>query len=118
MDQLKHHDWYPAAHGPQANCIPLAAVTTTAGGAVGMVGHPMPKLDLIVKLAKAMVTADTATRHVSAAWEALQLTRAGTVCKHPRVHPFPALPLCVDGVVLFNFPCVELCVFCGYVTAP
>ncbi len=82
-----------------------------------MVGQPMPKLDLIVKLAKAMVMADTATRHVTAAWQALQLSRAGTGCTHPRIHLFPALPLCVEGAMLFNFPTLELCVVCGYVTA-
>lgn len=105
------------AHGPAANCIPLAAVTKTTTGAMGVVGQPMPRLDGIVRLAQAMVKADHAMRHVMEAWQAIQQPRNGSACMHPRVHVFPGLPLRVDGAVLVNFPLLELCVMCGYVTA-
>jgi hypothetical protein len=118
LEQLELHDWWPLAHGPEATCIPLAGVTKAVGSSMGMVGHPMPKLDGIHRLASAMVKADHATRHVIEAWQALQLPRTGTACVHGRVHVFPkGVPLLVDGVVLVNFPALECCTSCGYSTA-
>ena len=55
MEQLELHAWFPMAHGPAANCIPLGAVTKTTSGTMGVVGQPMPRLDGVVHLAKAMV---------------------------------------------------------------
>jgi hypothetical protein len=83
---------------------------------MGLVGHPMPKLDGICRLATAMVKADHATRHVHEAWKALQVPQ-GSNCPHPRIHVCPLLPFLTEGSVLVNFPTLELCVSCGCNTA-
>jgi hypothetical protein len=75
----------------------------------------MPRLDEIRKLASAMAAVDKAVRYLAAAWKDLLRTDTATsVCQHPRMHTFPTLPLLTDGgVVLVNFPQLELCVVCG-----
>lgn len=117
IEQLELLGWHPQAHGPQANCIPLAAVTTKSAGPSSVVSHSMPRLDGICRLASAMVKADTAARHVAEAWRVLQLPAGGSVCPHMGVNQFPKLPIYCDGAMLFNFPILEVCFSCGLVIA-
>lgn len=116
VEQLALLGWHPQAHGPMANCIPLAAVSSKAG-ASSVVGYSMPRLDGICRLASAMLKADTAVRHVSEAWRLLQLPAGGSVCPHMGAVPFPALPILVENVVLFDFPNLEFCCSCSLCTA-
>lgn len=103
--------WEPAFSGPLANSIPLSGITVKSGN---LVGRPMPRLDQVRKLAAAMVKCDLATRHLQQAWQALLGTNTELAeCPHPQLHNFPSLPLTVEGVVLFGFPVLEMCVVCG-----
>ena len=104
--------WLPLLGGSGANAIPLSGLTVKSNA---YVGRPMPRLDEIRKLASAMAAADKSVRYLTAAWAALlKADSTSTACQHPRVHTFPALPLLTDGgVVLVNFPQLELFVVCG-----
>jgi hypothetical protein len=106
----------PLFHGTLANTIALASVHKVPKH-MPTVPYSMPRLDAICRLASSMVVMDRATRHVAEAWDNLLAAQKGSACAHSNVHVFPRMPLVVDGAVLFNFPTLECCTGCGYVTA-
>ena len=114
VERLKRGGWTPIHSGPSANSIHFQALTVKVGQG-SAVGRPMPKLDVLHKLAHAMVKADLATRKLREMWAKVvsQEDHAFAMCGHPKTHLFPPLPLLFEGSVLFNFPVLELCVVCG-----